>query len=216
MVELTDGEMTDFRYFTDKAGTANKSKKRGSRINIDAMKKAVGKDRHRWMMLRLDEASSHVLDWASRNPDYVGLEDYAIRAEQGAHYLGEIGGLARMTAWRNNIPLRLHDPTSVKMFVCHDGTAPKDEMEQHVASRWGVDFSVVNSGKDRTSSEDLADAYSMARLTWVEVQLRRGIIALRSLHEKEIRVFHRVTKTNPVCLLEREWIERIPKDGKSS
>jgi Holliday junction resolvasome RuvABC endonuclease subunit len=213
MVELTDGKLTDFRYVTDKAGDAAASKKRGARINVARLRAAYGNDRHRWMMARLLEMTEHLRAWAKLTPDFVGVEDYAVAAEQGAHYLGEIGGQARMVLWERAIPFRLHDPTSVKMFVTHDGTSPKEEIQLSVLERWGVDFSRFNKVKGEQTSEDLADAFGIAMMIWSEVQLRRGIIRLSDFHEKEIRVFHRVTKTNPVCLLEREWVSRETLNG---
>jgi Holliday junction resolvasome RuvABC endonuclease subunit len=213
MVELTDGKLTDFRYVTDKAGDAAASKKRGARINVDRMRNAHGKDRHRWMMARLLEMTNHLRAWASSMPEFVGVEDYAIGAEQGAHYLGEIGGQARKVLWELGIPFRLHDPTSVKMFVTHDGTAPKEEIQLSVLERWGVDFSQFNKVKGEQTSEDLADAFGIAMMVWMEVQLRRGIIRLSDFHEKEIRVFNRVTKTNPVSLLERDWVSKVTLHG---
>lgn len=208
MVELTDGELSDFRYVTDKAADAAASKKRGARINVEQLRKQNGNDRHRWMMARLMEMSGHVRSWAKRMPDFVGVEDYAVGAEQGAHYLGEIGGLARMHLWKLGIPFRLHDPVSVKMFIARDGTAPKEEIQIAVLERWGVDFGKYNKVKGEQTSEDLADAFAIAKMVWLEVQLRRGKLKLSEFHEREIRVFHRVTKSNPVCLLEREWLQR--------
>lgn len=208
MVELTDGRMTDFRYITDKAGDAAASKKRGTRLNVEQIKKRHGNDRHRWMMARLMEMHSHLVTWVKRKPDYVGLEDYAVGAEQGSHYLGEVGGLARALLWKRDIPFRLHDPTTVKMFVAHDGTSPKEGVQLAVLERWQVDFGKYNKVKGEQTSEDLADAFAIAQMVWMEVQLRRGKIKLSDFHEREIRVFHRVTKTNPVCLLEREWLQR--------
>jgi Holliday junction resolvasome RuvABC endonuclease subunit len=214
MVELTGGEMTDFRYITDQAGDANYSP-HGTRINVDAMKKVTGKDKQRWSLMRVSEMAGHVRSWGERRPHYIGLEDYAVGKDQGAHYIGEIGGFSRMLAWELGIPLRLHDPTTMKMFVAHDGTASKDDVEYAVAERWGVEFSEFSTGKkSRQTTEDLADAYGMAKMVWYELLLRRGIMPLRDFHEKEIRMFHRVTKAQPVCLLEREWTQRT--DVKSN
>jgi hypothetical protein len=87
-----------------------------------------------------------------------------------------------------------------------------------VCDRWGIDFSTFNQPKskptkkrpdpkqNRTTSEDLADAYSAAKLIWTEYQLRNGLIDLKDLHEKEIQVFNRTTKSYPVNILGREWI----------
>jgi Holliday junction resolvasome RuvABC endonuclease subunit len=154
-----------------------------------------------------------------RVPHYVAIEDYAVRAEQGAHYLGEAGGIARILCWFRGVSLRLHDPVTAKMFVAHDGTCQKDEVERCVLERWGVDFSKFNQPRpnptekkpnpkqNRTTSEDLSDAFALAQMAWTEVQIRRGELNLSDLHPKEIQVFNRVTKTYPVSLLGRDWIK---------
>jgi len=217
MVELTDGELTNFWYYTNMAGSAAKSKKRGHRIPPEFDKIP---DRHIKMMARLAWLE-HFMDkkvLMPSLPEFVGIEDYAIRAEQGAHYLGEVGGIARILCWFRGAKMRLHDPTSVKMFTAHDGTCQKDEIQRAVEKRWDKDFSHLdqppakptaknpNPRPNKTTSEDLADAFAIAQMVWTEVQMRRGDIELKSLHEKEIRVFNRVTKTYKVSLLDREWI----------
>lgn len=210
---LVDGELERFWYYTDKAGSAKKHK--------DAIRLVVGKnDREQnsvERLARLEVVFEHVFEVAV--PDYAGVENYAIRAEQGAHYLGEVGGLARLLAFKKGIPLRLHDPISIKMFVTHAGNSKgKTIVEKHVAQRWGVHFSDYNQPpakptkkvskpkRNRTTSEDLADAFSIAKLVDLEADLRAGEVELRSLHEKEIQVFNRCTKTYPRSLLDRNWI----------
>lgn len=213
-VELTDGEMTGYWYITDIASSADKSKEHGIRIKVGDEERGIKSVRRLAFI-------EHVMDKTilmPRMPHYVGIEDYAIREEQGAHYLGEIGGIARILCWFRGVKFRLHDPTSVKMFAAHDGTCQKDEVERAVFERWGIDFGPYNPPlakptvknahpkQNRRTSEDLADAFAIAQMVWAEVRLRRGDITLSSMHEKEVRVFNRVTKTYPVSLLDREWI----------
>lgn len=212
-VELTDGKMTNFQYVTDLAGSAKQSK-RGTRLPGDFAKVKDPNERN----LRRLVWWEHFLDkqvLMPMKPDYIGVEDYALDARQG-HMKGELGGIARILCWFRGIPLRLHDPISVKMFATHDGTAQKDLVEKAVLDRWGVDFGSLNhvGAKGKTNhqtSEDLADAYTIAQLVWYEVQLRRGSLTLDALHEKEVRVFNRITKTYPVNLLDRDWIHN--KEG---
>ena len=103
------------------------------------------------------------------------------------------------------------------MFTTHDGTAQKDLVERSVKSRWKADFSKYNppraasrGGKqpkqNRTTSEDLADAYALAMMVYTEVLIRSGNTLMKELHPKEVQVFNRVTKTYPVNLLDREWL----------
>jgi len=214
-VELTDGKLSNFWYYTDFAGSAGKSK-RGHRVPPQTKVK----DRQVKQMLRLAWLENFLdkMVFVPAQPEYVGIEDYALGVDHGAHYQGEIGGTARLLCWFRGFNLRLHDPVTLKMFAAHKGTADKDEMEAAVMDRWGVDFDFCNQPKaapskrspnpkqNRQTSQDLCDAYALAELVWVEVQLRRGTLTLAELHEKEVRVFNRVTKSYPIGLLDREWI----------
>jgi hypothetical protein len=210
VVQLRDGELDNFWYYTDVASSADRSKPHGFRLKLPT--KA---DRQTKQMLRL----AWIERWLDKTilvpnkPDFVGIEDYAIRAEQGAHYLGEVGGVARLLCWFRGVRFRLHDPVSAKMFSTWDGTAKKDLVEAKVKERWGQDFGRYNQpppkrGKQsHRTSEDLADGYALARLIRMEAQLRAGEIQLTDLeHDKERRVFIRTTKTYPINLLGREWI----------
>lgn len=218
MVELTDGSLSNFWYYTDLAGAAAKSKNRGYRVPPEILKI---KDKHIKGMRRLAWLE-HFMDKTvliKSLPEFVGIEDYALRAEHGSHQLGEIGGIARILCWFRGVKLRLHDPTTVKMFAAHDGTCQKDEIRRSVDRRWGSNFESMDQPppkptkktpkpkQNRTTSEDLADAFAIAQLVWTEVRIRRGDLKMSDLeHEKEIRVFNRVTKTYPVNLLDRDWI----------
>ncbi len=210
-VELTDGVMTDFTYYTDYAGSAGRSK-RGHRIPPEIFKI---KDRHQLGMQRLAWLE-HFFDkqvLMRSLPDFFGIEDYALDVGRGAHYMGEVGGIARILGWFRGFGMRFHDPVTVKMYAAHNGRADKDMMEQAIMDRWEVDFSHLNQPKNarakkenRQTSQDLADAYALAKLLDLEVRLRAGLVRLQDLHEKEIRVFNRVTKSYKVSLLDREWI----------
>jgi Holliday junction resolvasome RuvABC endonuclease subunit len=218
IVELVDGELSNFWYYTSLAGSANISK-RGYRIDPAVFKfkdkLAVGVARLEWIEKFLQE---EVL--SNSAAEYSGIEDYALRAEQGSHQLGEAGGVARLLCYKAGLKLRLHDPISTKMFVAHDGTCQKDAVQRAVERRWGVDFSPVdqppkkstpkrpNPKQNKQTSEDLSDAFAIAQLVWTEVQLRSGKIIMSDLHEKEVRVFNRTTKTYPLNLLGRDWIYR--------
>jgi len=214
-VELTDGTMTNHWFVTDIAATAAKANGHGVRLAKSKTKEKQIMQIHRLAQL---ERFINKTVLVPSSPDYVGIEDYAIRAEQGAHYMGEVGGICRILCWSKGIPFRLHDPQSVKMFIAHDGTCQKDSVERAIRERFGMDFGGYNPPKakptarnpnpkqNRVTSEDLADAYSVSWMVWTEIQLRSGEITLKELHPKEIQVFNRITKTYPVSLLDREWI----------
>lgn len=213
IVQLRDGELDGFWFYSDKAGSVARAKKHGARVELPTPTRQP--DKHFRSIIRLDWVSQWIERVVQANPpDYGALEDYAIGADQGAHYLGEIGGQARRLLWAYGIRYRLHDPIALKLFVAHDATAQKDLIEDSVRTRWGADFShcnAVSAGKgkgkvSRQTSEDLADAFGLAQMAWTEYQLRKGLVHLSSLHEKEIQVFNRTTKAFPINVLGREWI----------
>ena len=208
VVELVDGKLSWFSYYTNVAGVADRHAN-GRRVP------AQGKlDVQAYRVLRLAWVEMWMEDViATRSPRFVGVEDYALRAEHGAHQLGEAGGAARLLLWKRGIPFRLHDPIAVKMFATHDGGAQKDLVEEFVRDRWGADFGKINApakpGKKqaRQSSEDLADAFAIAKLVDTERRIRAGTLRLSDLeHDKERQVFNRVTKSYPVSLIGRDWI----------
>jgi Holliday junction resolvasome RuvABC endonuclease subunit len=208
LVVLKDGKLADFAYYTRSAGIAAKSK-RGTR-----MPEFKDRDPH----IRSAKRLAWLEHWWDKtalmrqNLGYLAIEDYAIGAAQGAHQLGEVGGIVRILSWFRGVRVRLHDPVALKMFVAHHGQAEKCDMEAAVSERWGMDFSHLasppaKSGKQsRETAEDLADAAGLAYMAWTEIQVRSGHVPLKDLHEYELRVFNRTTKHQPLSLLDREWI----------
>ena len=55
---------------------------------------------------------------------------------------------------------------------------------------------------------DIVDAYFLAKLIWIELQVRSGEICLKDLPEHQILTFNRVTKAYPVNLLARPFITK--------
>jgi hypothetical protein len=107
-VELTNGELSNFWYITSLVGSANKSK-HGFRLVLPKTN-----DKQLKSMVRLDFIENFIAEkLIARKPDYVGIEDYALGIDHGSHYMGEVGGIARMLCWKAGIPFRLHDPLSV-------------------------------------------------------------------------------------------------------
>lgn len=215
MVLLEDGKLKDFWYYTTLVGSA-KQHVNGYRIEHEIFK---NKDNHILSVKRLNCVSRFIETTILNSmANYACLEDYATGADQGAHALGEIGGITRLLLYNKEIPFRLHDPKTAKMFVTHYGGSSKDLVQDSVLKRWNVDFNrfdqpMANPTKNRPNpkqnkqtSEDLADAFGLAMLLWTELELKTGNIELSSLHKKEKRIFTRKTKKFPAPLLERNLI----------
>jgi Holliday junction resolvasome RuvABC endonuclease subunit len=206
LVELTDGEMTNYWYATNnhslfkKIGVDHALSFEIDTKDVDHQKSAI---------LRLIAIEKLFTTFFKEHTyDYIGMEDYALGMSRGSHQLGEVGGLIRMILYKNGVPFRLQDPNTIKQFTTNHGNADKVLMKKAVASDFNVVFKFDNlTDKQNDSvSEDLVDAFAIAQLTWTEVQLRRGVLSLSNLTEGKIRAFNRVTKYHPVNLLGRDWL----------
>ena len=211
-VTLLDGRLFQYRFVTDRKKIADQM-----RIHATYLEASRAKDAGRRSLLRLDFWERYFPKVIVPLQQYVGLEDYAYRAIQGSHQLGEVGGMVRLWLWRIGCNIRLHDPASVKAYTAHDGTADKGLMIESVNARWPETRLFFRCselrGRQAPEEEDLCDAYAIAQMVWAEVRLRRGELALSDLPEKEIQVFNRCTKRWPVSILGREWLRRRVGDG---
>lgn len=223
-IELTNGELSNFWYVTDNTTSYRSGKKHAARFVEPSKlpKEEFGMWRLAWWRGFIDSFLKETF------PTVIGLEDYSFSSPMRSHQIGELGGLARLAIWNSRSLLRLHDPKSVKMFATYNGAAEKPEVEAAIKDRWDYDFSDFNPprGKptaknpegreNRQTSEDLCDAFAIAQLVWMEVQLRKGLVNLSDLHAKEIQVFNRTTNTYPVNILGREFIGRSDETAEKS
>lgn len=198
IIELTDGNMTNFWFIVNKKSVAKSLGEHGIFLEYDH-----GDDPHitginrlfAWKAVLATFFKDHV-------PDFLAAEDYALGQVRGAYNMGEAGALFRMAVREHNIPFRLIDPLSVKMYTANNGFAKKDQMEKAVLQKYGQSFAQHR----KEVKEDLVDAFAIAKMCWIEYQLRAGLIQLTSLTGKEIQVFNRVTKAHPINILGRDWI----------
>lgn len=92
-------------------------------------------------------------------PAMVLLEGYSYASPNGAHQLGELGGLLRLNLVRwqqsqHGRQLIEVSPSTLKQFAAGKGNCKKIEVVTALTKRYGVEF----------RSDDLYDAYGLARL----------------------------------------------------
>lgn len=208
VVVLDSGQLTEYAFVSNFKTIANMY------TNGTYLGDGKIKDMHVRSVSRLEfwyKYIMYILD--TYNPEYWGIEDYAYRASMNSHQIGEVGGVARLVPWSYGVKLRMHGPESIKLFVSHSGNASKDDIKEDCLERWPEtnEFCEYSTNKNTTTSEDLFDAYGVARLLWTEVLIKRGEMHLEGMHEKEIRVFNRVTKRWSENLLARDWVQRNKK-----
>ncbi len=119
--------------------------------NLDP-KKLTGPNRLAFMRARLSE----LLDFVQ--PRYVCYEDYAYGAPQGAHQLGELGGVLRLLLWERGIDVFYVSPLGLKKAIVGKGNADrgknnrhKPEMRAALLAKFGYDL----------EQNDEADAFGL-------------------------------------------------------
>jgi len=108
--------------------------------------------------------------------------------------------------------LRVHDPDTIKLFACNYGHATKEQIYTQFMDETGVSVPTtwLKQGKKKILSgpgTDVADAYFLARMGWMEHQLRTAQVKLQELPEHLQRIFIRETKAYPLNLLDRPYAE---------
>ena len=127
---------------------------------------------------------------------YIAIEGYAYNAKGKVFEIGEATGDIKRIIWKYHIPLRIYDPTSIKMYITGSGNADKESMRTYYKGILSTD--IIN--------EDIIDAYHITSLLQMELKLRKGLIRTQDLSEHQIRVFNRCTKMFPENLLVRDFI----------
>jgi len=145
------------------------------------------------------------------DPQIVCLEGYALNSKNTRLYeTAEVTGAIKRACVLAHRKLRVHDPDSIKLFACNYGHATKNQVYTQFMDETGVSVPItwLKEGKMKKLSgpgTDVADAYFLARMGWMEHQLRIGQIKLQNISPHLQKVFIRETKAYPVNLLERPY-----------
>jgi crossover junction endodeoxyribonuclease RuvC len=71
--------------------------------------------------------------------ELVAIEGYAMAKAQGAHQLGELGGIYRMVCYDRRVPFVEIPPASVKRYATGNGNANKDDVLLAAVRRLGYE-----------------------------------------------------------------------------
>ena len=103
---------------------------------------------------KMDIAGQIAQNLKSFNKDCViAIEGYSF-SKFGMAESGELGGIVKAKLKELGIDYMIFPPTSIKKFACGKGSAKKELMIAAVFKKWAFD----------TNSNDLADAFSIAKL----------------------------------------------------
>jgi len=66
---------------------------------------------------------------------------------------------------------------------------------------------MVSENKNGNPKDNIIDAWWIAKLLLTELRLRRGLVMLKDLSEDAIKIFNRVTKSNPTNILATDFLD---------
>jgi hypothetical protein len=159
---------------------------------------------------------------------YLGIEGYAygVTATRSIFQLAEISGSFKRWCYSENIPLRIHDPKTIKLWATGDAYAKNVHMVDaarrkgfKLDDRWiaqGSKFKhpIVMNSKTLTHDlkgpgVDLSDAFHIADMVRHELLVRGGYLSLTQLEpEYKVKIFTRTSKHYPTNLLDRPFINK--------
>ncbi len=146
--------------------------------------------------------------------EYCCLEDYVWNVPPGksggTYQTGELGGVVRLRLLRSEIQTRTFEPASVKLFWAGNGKADKEEMVQVATEAMQEQPERFPHAKEILALPDVClegvcDAMALGEMLIVELKVIDGLISIPSLPKHQIRIFNRVTKAVPFCLVDRPF-----------
>jgi Holliday junction resolvasome RuvABC endonuclease subunit len=144
--------------------------------------------------------------------EYVALEDYAYSATGKIFNIAEGCGFLKISLYHSGKKIRLQSPNSIKLWATGYGNCDKIRMEQSYDIRKDAfDLSFLPRVVDKKSNnpkDNIVDAFFICDLLRHELMLRKGLIKLSDLTEKQIQVFNSVSKTFPENILCRDFLEK--------
>jgi Holliday junction resolvasome RuvABC endonuclease subunit len=148
---------------------------------------------------------------AGVSPTHVAFEGYSMtRAPVASRVLGEVGGILRVLLADLGVPFRVYPVEAVKTFATGKASAEKADMVLACRDRWD-EPNWLKYGKTEGAAGNLADAYVIAQLLYLELEVRAGRVVLEDLDADARAVLQRVTpKRQPVAILETPFAE-VPR-----
>lgn len=145
---------------------------------------------------------------------WVAFEDYAFSATGQVFKLAEACGALKIKFFELGYKIRLYDPPTIKLFASGMGNSDKIAMEHAYnkvkkEDKLDLDFlPLVQDKKAGNPKDNLIDAFYIMKQLQLELKVRAGLLELKNLDENQRRVFLRVTKSNPINLLEKPFMEK--------
>ena len=149
----------------------------------------------------------HCLNFMKLNPeDVVGIEGYAFCGVGKVFNIAEATFSIKEKIYDSGAKLRIYEPTAIKKFSTGLGNADKTKMS--MAFNKTEHCRIFDRLLEGNPREDLIDAFFVAQMLLKELKLRKGLLNLSSMPEKQIECFNQTSKANPENLLVRKFIQK--------
>lgn len=149
--------------------------------------------------------------------EYAACEDFSYASTGKVFEIGAFVGSIKYALFEEGIKIRLYPPTSIKSFFCNFGNGTKLMMYEAFKELKINDLDYLNylgvdmDEKGKSPLSDLVDAYAIGTVLLTELKLRRGLIQMKDLTEKQIMIFNKVQKKSKTNILAEDFIERKTK-----
>ena len=117
----------------------------------------------------------------------IAMEDYALNVGSKGRVFetGESSGVARLELLDNGASMRFWAPTSVKLGATGYGGADKNPVRASM-----IEFGAPVLPNNCDPDGDFYDAYALARLCWLETEIRAGRMTSADCSAGERMAFH--------------------------
>lgn len=212
------GKVLDYLYLT----TTKKMAEIDSDHSVLLSKKGKDELKDIFRLRRMNEYLHGLMNFERRIPGieatFYSIEGYSYASQSTSIcQIAELTGYLKHMIFEGEGCIRIHDPLTVKLFATGKGNCMKKDVVENAVLWFDISEGLIKRKKIKKKSgekveefdgpaTDIADAYFLAKMLYVELKLRSGELTLDKLPENERRIFLRVTKAYPVNLLDRPFI----------
>ena len=142
--------------------------------------------------------------------DYIAFEDYSLASQGKVFDIAEFSGLIRQHLYKTGTPLRFYVPGQIKKYATGNGSADKIRMAEHydlLTYEEKFDVSFLPPTKTKSCKEDIIDSYYIAKLLQLELKVRKGMIIVKDLTDKQREIFNHTSKKYTENLLVRPFLQ---------
>lgn len=147
-----------------------------------------------------------------KGSDYVAIEGYSYNSTGRIFDIAEISGLVKISIYQFGIPLRIYEPSTVKISNRCKGNCDKISMEESYNKLEDkIDLfhlPAVYEKKSGNPADNIIDAFTICNLLLVELKLRKELLKVDELEPHLKKIFTRIKKKKDIMVLDQDFIQK--------